>query len=275
MKNMLQRIIPSSGETLPAIGLGTWQTFDVSRSGKEPLAEVLAGLHQAGGKLIDSSPMYGRAEDVIGDLTQASGIADNYFYATKVWTQGREAGIRQMQDSMQKMQRTTVDLMQVHNLVDWKTHLKTLAEWKEKGIVRYIGITHYTNAYHDELAQILSNEPIDFVQFNYSITARNAEKRLLGAAADKGVATLINRPFGEGSLFVHVSGKALPPWAAEYHITTWSQFFLKFILSHPAVTCVIPATGNPKHLLDNVQAGTGPLPNAAGRERMAAYIASL
>ena len=272
---MLQRTIPSSGETIPVIGLGTWQTFDVSRSGNEPLAQVLANMHQSGGKLIDSSPMYGRAEENIGDLTQASGIADQFFYATKVWTQGKEAGIRQMKASLQKMKRRSIDLMQVHNLVDWKTHLETLAEWKAKGIVRYTGITHYTNAYHDELERILQTVPVDFVQFNYSITARNAEKRLLQTAADRGVATLINRPFGEGSLFAHVRGKALPHWVSEYNITTWSQFFLKFILSHPAVTCVIPATGNPQHLLDNVQAGIGPLPNETTRERMAAFMASL
>jgi diketogulonate reductase-like aldo/keto reductase len=273
---MLERIIPSSGERLPVMGLGTWQTFDIAEAiPSQSFSQVLRELHQAGGTLIDSSPMYGRAEAVIGRLTQASGIANVYFYATKVWTQGKEAGIRQMEASLHKLQRSSLDLMQIHNLVDWKNHLPTLRDWKEKGIIRYIGITHYTDAMHGELAKIISTVPVDFAQFNYSITARNAEKQLLPMAMDNGVATLINRPFGEGVLFSNVKGRVLPPWASELGIESWSQFVLKFILSHPAVTCVIPATGNPQHLLDNIKAGSGPLPDSNTREKMAALMASI
>ena len=270
---MLQREIPSSKELLPVIGLGTWQTFDVSNNADyAPLKEVLQQMHAAGGTLIDSSPMYGRAEEVTGNLTSETSIQNDFFYATKVWTQGKEEGIRQMEASFSKMKRTTIDLMQIHNLVDWKTHLDTLRNWKEEGRIRYIGITHYTNAMHEDLEKIITSIPLDFVQFNYSIVARNAEKRLLPAAADHGVATLINRPFGEGALFSKVEGKTLPAWAASYNIKSWSQLFLKFILSLPAVTCVIPATSNPAHLADNMQAGIGQLPDKKEREKMAALF---
>jgi diketogulonate reductase-like aldo/keto reductase len=266
---MLQRIIPSTKEALPVIGLGTWQSFDVPLSGShDALSRVLEVLHSSGGTVIDSSPMYGRSEDVIGHLTQRSSIADKFFYATKVWTQGRDAGIDQMKASMTKMKRNVMDLMQIHNLVDWKIHIKTLREWKEKGIIRYIGITHYTDAMHSELEKIIRTEDIDFVQFNFSIFARNAEKSLLPAAADRGVATIINRPFGEGSLFSKVKDKSVPAWAREYGIDTWSQFFLKYIISHPAVTCVIPATSNPQHMADNVKAGEGLMPDESLRKKM-------
>jgi diketogulonate reductase-like aldo/keto reductase len=270
---MITRIIPSSGEALPVIGLGTWQTFNtLDRQQYPALTEVLNALHTNGGTLIDSSPMYGRSEKAIGELTAAMAIQDDFFYATKVWTSGRREGIAQMESSMQKMQRRTIDLMQIHNLTDWKTHLPVLRAWKESGKIKYIGITHYTDAMHRELETILTNEKIDFVQFNYSIDAVHAEERLLGAAADHGVATLINRPFGEGRLFEHVKGKALPAWATEAGIVTWSAFFLKFIISHPAVTCVIPATSSPAHAQDNFNAGTGNLPDAAMRKKMKDYL---
>ena len=273
---MLSRPIPSSNELLPVIGLGTWQVFDVSPQSDHPtLAEVLTAMQDAGGTLIDSSPMYGHAEEVTGNLTQSTGMADKFFYATKVWTEGREAGIAQMESSFQKMKRRVIDLMQVHNLVDWKVHLETLRQWKAEGRIRYIGITHYTDAMHAELEKIIRSVPVDFVQFNYSIIHRAAEKRLLPAAADHGVATLINRPFGQGHHFNMVSGKPLPGWVKEHGISSWSQFFLKFILSHPAVTCVIPATARPQHAADNMQAGVGPLPDEAARERMAAFIEKL
>ena len=273
---MITRPIPSSKEALPVIGLGTWQTFDVPASAdKEPLKQVLNTMHQYGGTLIDSSPMYGRSEAVVGELTAGSELENQYFYATKVWTRGREAGIRQMNESFSAMRRKTMDLMQIHNLVDWETHLRTLKEWKAAGKIRYIGITHYTDSMHEDLAKILASVPIDFVQFNYSIVSRNAEKRLLPTAADHGVATLINRPLGEGGLFAKVRGKALPGWAKDYEIESWSQFFLKFLVAHPAVTCVIPGTSKPDHMADNAKAGHGPLPDAATREKMAALIAEL
>jgi diketogulonate reductase-like aldo/keto reductase len=272
---MLQRPIPSTNEMLPVIGLGTWQVFDVSPRDEHPeLLEVLNVMHREGGALIDSSPMYNQAEEVIGKLTQASNIADKFFYATKVWTQGRKEGIKQMEDSFRKMRRETVELMQIHNLVDWKIHLETLREWKLQGKIKYIGITHYTDAMHAELENIISSVPLDFVQFNYSVTARAAEKRLLPAAAHHGVATLINRPLGEGALIRKVQGKPLPEWAKEFDIHTWGQFFLKYIVTHPAVTCVIPATSKPEHAKANMLAGHGRMPDETTRKKMAALADS-
>jgi len=273
---MIQRIIPSSGEHLPVIGLGTWQTFDVPSGEHYPeLTAVLKEMHEAGGRLIDSSPMYGNAENITGELTSELPVKNDFFYATKVWTTGRQQGISQMESSMQKMQRKTIDLVQIHNLLDWKTHLPVLRDWKERGIIRYIGITHYTDSMHEELEKVITAEKIDFVQFNYSIDDTHAEKRLLDAAADKGVATLINRPFGEGRLFKKVAGKALPSWAVEAGIETWSAFFLKFITSHPAVTCVIPATSDPQHAADNFKAGNGPEIPLPLRSKMRDYISAL
>lgn len=273
---MLKRIIPSTGEAIPVIGLGTWQTFDVTGNRARPdLISVLNNYHAAGGSLIDSSPMYGRAEEVIGELTNDLPISNDFFYATKVWTTGHAEGIRQMEESMRKMRRSTMDLIQVHNLVDWKTHLPQLRQWKESGKIRYIGITHYTDSHHEELEKLMRTEKPDFVQFNYSITARNAEKRLLPAAADLGIATLINRPLGEGRLMKQVQGKPLPQWATEYDIDNWSAFLLKYILAHEAVTCVIPATGNPQHAIDNLSAGYGKLPDAAMKTKMTVYLDKL
>ncbi|MGG9964016.1 aldo/keto reductase [Ferruginibacter sp. SUN106] len=272
---MIKRIIPSSGEALPVIGLGTWQTFDVTGNAYPGLKEVLTKMHTAGGTLIDSSPMYGRSENAIGDICSAMPAADDFFYATKVWTTGLQQGIEQMESSMQKMQRTRMDLMQIHNLTDWKTHLPQLRRWKESGKIRYIGITHYTDASHEELEKIITAEKLDFVQFNYSITARNAEKRLLNVAAANGVATLINRPFGEGKLFGAVNGKPLPAWAKEIGIESWAAFFLKYIIAHPAVTCVIPATGNPAHVMDNLKAGEGILPDDGTRKKLIDWLANV
>jgi diketogulonate reductase-like aldo/keto reductase len=265
---MIQRIIPSSGKKIPLIGLGTWQTFDVSDIYYPELTNVLNELHTAGGKLIDSSPMYGRSEKVIGDITSMMNTRDDFFYATKVWTRGKKEGISQMQSSMQKMKRKTIDLMQIHNLTDWKIHLPVLQDWKERGIINYIGITHYTDSMHEALETIFTNEKIDFVQFNFSIDSTNAEKRLLKAASDQGVATLINRPFGEGKLFNKVKMKELPQWSIEAGIETWSVFFLKYIISNPAVTCVIPATSDPKHAIENCKAGNGNILNEETRKRM-------
>ena len=273
---MLQRIIPSSGETLPVTGLGTWIKFDVtSPAEKENLVNILKIFEQYGGKLIDTSPMYGNAEKIIGEVTQQSALADKYFYATKVWTTGKDAGIKQMESSMQKMQRKSMDLIQVHNLVDYKTHLKTLRQWKEEGKVRYIGITHYTTVHHDELETIIKKENIDFVQFNYSIGVRNAERSLLQTAMDKGVAVLINEPLQKGDLFKKVKNGPLPAWAKENDMNTWAQFFLKYIISHPGVTCVIPATSNPKNLLDNLSAGEGNVPDEKLRNKMVEWFKEL
>ena len=271
---MLTRKIPSTGELLPVVGLGTWQTFDAGSSAEErsPLKEVLTLMKEKGGTVIDSSPMYGSSEEVVGDLTTELKIADHFFYATKVWTSGREEGIEQMNDSFKKMKRNKMDLMQIHNLVDRKTHLKTLREWKDNGKVRYIGITHYTESAYDELEKIMKSEKPDFVQFNYSIDSREAEKRLLPAAKDLGIAVLINRPYGGGNLFGKVKGKTLPEWTKEYDINSWGQFFLKFILSHEAVTCVIPGTSKPNHLVDNMLAGFGKLPDNSARENMLRYM---
>lgn len=273
---MLTRPIHSSGETLPVIGLGTWQKFDVDPSTSPPaLTAVLESFRTGGGRLIDSSPMYGRAEAAVGTLTSATAHSDDFFYATKVWTTGREEGIRQMEDSFRKLQRKTIDLMQIHNLVDWKNHLKTLRAWKEAGRIRYIGITHYTDDSHPELERIMAAEPLDFVQFNYSIFNRHAESRLLPAAAAQGVATLINRSLGYGDAVARVRDQPLPDWAAELGIYSWGQFLLKYLVSHPDVTSVIPATGNPAHMADNIAAGEGPVPDAAMRTKMAAYVAGL
>ncbi|ACT91580.1 aldo/keto reductase [Dyadobacter fermentans] len=276
LKMILERKIPSTGERLPVVGLGSWQQFDVGTGAeRNPLREVLQKMNEIGAKVIDASPMYGRAEQVIGDLTTDLKLNDRFFFATKVWTTGRQEGIDQMNASMQKMRRKKIDLMQVHNLQDWETHLKTLKEWKAAGKVRYIGITHYTDASHARLEQIVKSEDIDFVQFNYSIRSRNAEKSLLKAAKDKGVAVIINEPFEQGALFRAVKGKDLPAWAADYDIKTWAQFFLKYIVSNDAVTCVIPGTSDVKHLVDNLGAGEGRLPDEAGRKKMREWIAGV
>ena len=274
---MIARPIPSSGEALPCIGLGTWQTFDIGSDAAERAQrrDVLELLLAGGGRVIDSSPMYGRSETVVGDLLAEMGSPSEAFLATKVWTRGKDSGIRQMEDSARKLRSKSVDLMQIHNLLDWKEHLPTLRAWKEAGKIRYLGITHYTSSALDDLADIIEREPIDFVQMAYSIKVRGAERRLLPLAADKGVAVLVNRPYEGGSLFRKVRGANLPGWAADIQADTWGQFFLKFILSHPAVTCAIPGTRKPKHLLDNLAAGRGRLPDAAERNRMVSFYEKL
>lgn len=274
---MLRRPIPHSGEELPVIGMGTYRTFDVGSTPgeREPLKEVMRGFVDMGGRLIDSSPMYGDAETVVGDIAAELGMQGTLFLATKVWTHGREQGIRQMEQSMQRMRTQRMDLMQVHNLVDWRTHLATLREWKARGRVRYIGITHYTTSAYDDLERLMRDEELDFVQLNYSIATREAERRLLPLARERRIAVLVNRPFEQGALFRQVRGKDLPPWAADFGCQSWGQFFLKYIVSHPAVTCIIPATGNPRHLADNMQAGYGRLPDARERQRMASLLDTL
>lgn len=274
---ILRKPIPRTAESLPVIGLGTWQTFDVgsNKAAREPLKAVLRAFVQAGGSVIDSSPMYGSSETVVGDIAHELGLHKQLFLATKVWTQGREAGLRQMEESFKRLRTQRMDLMQVHNLVDYRTHLETLRRWKEQGKVRYIGVTHYTASAYDQLVRVLETEDLDFVQLNYSLAEREAEKRLLPLAAEKRLAVLVNRPFAEGQLFRRTRGKPLPPWAKEIGCTSWAQFFLKFVVSHPAVACAIPATAKIDHLTDNMRAGLAPLPDAATRERMARYFAEI
>ena len=273
---VMTRKIPSSGAALPAIGVGTWQVFDVGAGAAEraPLAQVLETLFAGGGTVVDSSPMYGRAEGVAGDLLAASNSRAKAFIATKVWTRGRAEGIAQMERSFGLFKTDKIDLMQVHNLLDCDTHLQTLRGWKADGRIGYIGVTHYTSSAYRELEVVLRKEKLDFVQLNYAMDDRAAEKVLLPLAADKGIAVLINRPFGGGGLLRTLKGRALPAWAAEVGCTSWAQILLKFIVSHPAVTCTIPGTAKPEHMLDNLDAGRGVLPDAAMREKMAAAIAS-
>ena len=274
---MLKRPIPSSGEALPVVGLGTYQSFDVGGNASErsPLKEVLRLFVEQGGKLVDSSPMYGPSESVVGDLATELGITPQLFIATKVWTSGRDAGIRQMEESFRRMKVERMDLMQIHNLLDWKTHLATLKQWKAAGRVRYVGITHYHSGAYAELERLIKTRDFEFVQFNYSIAEREAEERLLPLAQEAGIAVIVNRPFAQASLFSRVRGKEVPAWAAEFDCKSWGQFFLKYIISHPAVTCVIPATAKPQHLLDNMMAGVGRLPDEVTRRKMAAFMDSL
>jgi diketogulonate reductase-like aldo/keto reductase len=273
----IKKTIPSSGEKLSVIGLGTSRTFDVNaaNAAQSPLLDVMRAFFANGGQLIDSSPMYGSAEAVTGALLQALDNTAGLFTATKVWTYGKREGVEQMQRSMQRLGSERIDLMQIHNLRDWQVQLETLHEWKAQGRIRYIGITTSHGRYHDELETILQQQSLDFVQFSYNILNRDAEQRLLPIARERGIATLINRPYQRGSLFRKVKGKALPPWAAEFDCASWGQFFLKFIASHPDVTCIIPATSKQKHMIDNMAAGYGRLPDASMRKRMAEYIGSL
>jgi diketogulonate reductase-like aldo/keto reductase len=266
--------IPSSGEPLPVIGIGTWQAFDV-RDDTSALREVMKTFSAMGARVVDSSPMYGAAESVVGELVDELGLRDKLFFATKVWTSGRAEGIRQMETSFKRMRVKRMDLLQVHNLVDVETHTKTLLEMKAADRTRYIGITHYTASAHEEVERLLKAGVYDFLQINYSLGERNAEKALLPLAVEKKVAVIANRPFGEGALFRKVRGKPLPPWAAELGIQSWAQYFLKWIVSHPAITCAIPGTGNPQHMKDNLAAGQGLLPDAAARKRMAEHFDGL
>jgi aryl-alcohol dehydrogenase-like predicted oxidoreductase len=273
----IRRPIPSSGELLPVIGMGTSRTFDVGDDPavKKQLAEVLQVFFKKGGTVIDTSPMYGRSESVVGNLLRATGNQDAVFAATKVWTDGRQNGVDQMRQSMERMGVEVMDLMQIHNLKDWQTHLPVLKEWKQQGLFRYTGITTSHGRDHEAVEQILRTETLDFVQFTYNIEDRTVEDRLLPLAADRGIATLINRPFQLGDLFQKVRGAALPEWSSEIDCRSWGQYFLKFILGHPAVTCVIPATSKAHHMEDNMEAGFGRLPDTAMRQRMLAHYESL
>jgi aryl-alcohol dehydrogenase-like predicted oxidoreductase len=268
---MRTRKVPRTGEELPVIGLGTWQTFDVGSAPEEraPRREVLRAFLAAGGRVIDSSPMYGRAEEVTGDLLAELRGAPRPFLATKVWTTGKSAGEAQIRDSFRKLRAPVVDLFQIHNLADWRTQLATLRDLKAAGKIRYVGITHYSTSSFGEMERLLRAEGLDFVQLPYSAATREAEARLLPAAADTRTAVLVMRPFEEGELFRAVRGRPLPAWAKEIGANAWSQVFLKFILAHPAVTAVLPATADPRHLAENVAAGLGPMPDEGLRKRMA------
>ncbi len=273
---MLTKPIPSSGEALPVIGLGTYDVFDVA-STPDNIAtckDIVAKLHAAGGSLLDTSPMYNRSEKVIGDVIDAGVDRDGLFLATKVWTDGQEAGARQMQRSADLMNAKVIDLMQVHNLRDTDVHMATIREWQKEGRIRYNGLTHYTAGAHEALMREMKAHKPEFIQINYSLGEREAEDGVLPLAEELGIAVLINRPYQAGRLFRGVAGKPLPDFAKEF-AGSWGQFFLKFIVSHPAVTCAIPATSKPHHMIDNLGAGFGILPDAAMRKRMADYFTSL
>ncbi len=272
-----RRAIPSSGEPLPVIGLGTSGVFDVEATPENLAArrEIVAAMVEHGASVIDTSPMYGRAEAVVGRVVEDLGVREQMLYATKVWTRGREKGLAQMEESFRLLRTDTIDLMQVHNLVDTRTQLASIRELQDAGRVRYSGITHYRVSEHDDLAAVIEAERPDFVQVNFSIATRAAEERLLPLAADRGVAVIINRAFEDGSLFRAVRGREVPEWAVEAGMESWGRFFLKYVLAHSAVTCVIPGTSKPRHMRDNLGAGTGPLPDAGLRRRMIAYVESL
>ncbi|MGO4391112.1 aldo/keto reductase [Variovorax sp. M-6] len=264
-KRMNTRPIPATREALPVVGCGTWIGFDVPPASAEyqRLPGVLDALFAAGGTVLDSSPMYGRSEAVTGDLLAASHRRARAFLATKVWTPGHDAGIAQMEQSFERLRTDRIDLMQVHNLLDWRIHLKTLRGWKDQGRVRYIGVTHYTASAYAEVEAVLRAEKLDFLQINYSLDQREAAQRLLPLAAERGVAVVVNLPFGGGGLLRQLRDKPLPGWAAEIGCTSWAQVLLKFVLSHPAVTCTIPGTSRPEHMADNAAAGSGSFPDAA------------
>jgi aryl-alcohol dehydrogenase-like predicted oxidoreductase len=268
------RPIPSTGEALPVIGCGTYLGFDVAPGSPEyaRLPGVLATLFAAGGSVLDSSPMYGRAETTTGELLAAAGSRSKAFLATKVWTSGREAGMAQMEQSFTRLATSRIDLLQVHNLVDWRTQLATLRRWKDAGRVRYVGITHYTESAYAEVQMVLRAEKLDFLQINYALDDRAAAQQVLPLAQERGVAVLVNRPFGGGGLLRRLRGRPLPAWAAEIGCTSWAQVLLKFVLSHPAVTCAIPGTSRPEHMQDNLAAGRGRLPDAAFWRRHLASV---
>ena len=273
---MLMRSIPASGEKLPVIGLGTWKVFDVDLTpeNEKELSDVLSLLVKMGARVIDSSPMYGRSEEVIGALATKLALHEKLFLATKVWTRGKQAGIDSMERSFARLRTKRIDLMQVHNLVDGATQLATMREWKARGRFRYIGITHYDSGAFGEVEKVLRSEKLDFLQINYSIMEREAEQRLLPLAGERGVAVLVNRAFGGGDLFGRVREKPLPDWAAEFDCRSWAQFFLKWIIAHPAVICAIPATNNARHLQDNMEAGSGRLPTTKQRQQMLELVSA-
>lgn len=274
---ILKKAIPASGEPIPVIGMGSWITFNVgaSRKLRDARVKVLQAFFNKGGGMIDSSPMYGSSEEVIGYCLDRIDNDQALFSATKVWTVSQALGIRQMENSERLWGEKRFDLMQIHNLLDWETHMETLKVWKADGRVRYIGVTTSHGRRHGELEEIMRNEPLDFVQFTYNVLDREAERRLLPLAAEKGIAVIANRPFRRGALFDLFETNPLPAWAGEIDCANWAQFFLKFIVSHPAVTCAIPATSRADHMLENMGALSGRLPDAAMRRRISDYVEGL
>jgi diketogulonate reductase-like aldo/keto reductase len=273
---MLTKPIPSSGETLPVIGFGTWKVFDVgtSTSVRAGPKAVLDEFVRLGGTVVDSSPMYGRAEQVVGDLARNLGVTDRLFMATKVWTTGQQRGITEMRESMRRMGVSRMDLMQVHNLVDVDTHLETLAEWKADGLVRYVGVTHYTASAHAEVGRVLDRHDVDFLQINYSVAEREVERWLLPMSRERGIAVMANRPLATGELTQYLRSRPLPPIAAELQCGTWAELLLKFVVAHPVVTCAIPATGSVEHLRQNMAAGSGPMPTERQRLEIVAAVSA-
>jgi diketogulonate reductase-like aldo/keto reductase len=271
---VLEKRIPSSApaERVPVVGLGTWKAYDVgpSPSARAPLEAALSELAAEGGRLVDSSPMYGRAEEVVGEIVEKLGLRPRLFVATKVWTTGRAEGIRQMEESIAKLRAETLDLIAVHNLVDVDTQLATLRDWKARGRIRYLGVTHYAASAHDAVARIVEKETLDFLQINYSVAEPEAERRLLPLARDRGVAVIVNRPLGGGRLARSLAGRPVPSWAEELGCESWPQLLLKFVVSHPAVTCAIPGSGDAGHVRANVAAGRGPMPDEDTRARIRA-----
>jgi len=274
---MATRKVPRSGEALPVIGMGSSNTFDVGddAASRAPLGEVMRGFVAGGGTVIDTSPMYGRAETVLGDLIHELGLRPRLWLATKVWTRGRAAGAAQIEQSYTRLRTERLELLQIHNLLDWREHVPTIRALQESGKLRYSGITHYRADAHAELESVLGAERFDWLQVNYSLAEPEAGTRLLPFCRDKGIAVMVNRPFADGALFARVRGKPLPAWAAEIGCASWGQFFLRWAASHPAVTCVIPATSKPQHMADNVAAGHAPLPDEAQRKRMSEYWTTL
>jgi aryl-alcohol dehydrogenase-like predicted oxidoreductase len=274
---LLKKAIPSTEEQLPVIGMGSWITFNVgdNESLRAERRKVLQTFFDQGGAVIDSSPMYGSSEEVIGDCLEHISNTGSLFSATKVWTPFQWLGIRQMEASQQLWGVERFDLMQIHNMLDWEAHLETLQDWKAQGRVRYIGITTSHGRRHTALEKVMAEQPFDAVQFTYNILDREAENRLLPLAAERGLAVIINRPFQRGALFDYFEHQPLPAWAQEFDCANWAQFFLKFIVSHPAVTCAIPATSRVDHMLENMGAAYGRLPDSELRQRMIRYVASL
>jgi len=270
---VLTRPIPRTGERLPVVGLGTAIVFDIGDDAamRAERRAVIQTMIDGGGRLIDTAPSYGTAETVVGDLLSSMAARDRVFLATKVRATSREDSIAEMQESLRRLRTGKVDLMQLHNVSDAKTDLRTLKEWQQKGFTRYIGITHFQPRANDRLAEVIRREKPEFVQINYSLAERSVEERLLPLAAETGTAVLVNLPFGRGKLFSAVRGKTVPEWAKEFDATSWGQFFLKYLLSHPAVTCVIPGTDKPEYMLDNLDAGRGRLPDAAMRKKMVEF----
>ena len=276
-ESIATKVVPSTGERIPMLGMGTWQTFDVGRSSdvRARLLSVLETFFDRGGRLIDSSPMYGRSEGVVGALLSRTSPRPSLIAASKVWIYGKRLGVVQIEDSRKEWGIPRFDLLQVHNLLDWEAHLETLREMKANGRVRYIGVTTSHGRRHDELERIMTREKLDFVQFTYNLADRSVETRLLPLARERGIAVIINRPLDGGELFSHVQGKPLPPWARDIGVSSWSQYFLKFVVSHPAVTLAIPATSQPSHMVENMGAAFGPVPDAAMRRRMVDYFSRI